>query len=110
MTFKRAQWSLRLYIRPRKDRVMREIFGVGCEKPHCGVCIEHPVPPALGVAEFWLEGPAIGADVDQFRWVILACSECVSTHLFCTEEIGEKEVCRDFCPTIRSKRTCCRPA
>src|SRR3974377_1985737 len=73
MTFKAAQWSLRLYIRPRKDRVMREIFGVGCEEPHCGVCSEHPVPPALGVAEFRLEGPAIGADVDQFRWVILAC-------------------------------------
>jgi hypothetical protein len=34
------------------------------EEPHAEVSIEHPMAPALGIAKFGFEAPAVGTPVD----------------------------------------------
>src|SRR5271157_6016552 len=71
--FQGPNWLLRLRIGARKEGVVRKEFGIGSEEPHSEVPIEYPfAPPALGIAKFWFEGPAVGAPVDQFGGIVLA--------------------------------------
>src|SRR5271157_4084211 len=71
--FKGPNWALRLVSGARKEGIARKELGVRGEEPHPEVPIEYPfAPPALGIAKFWFEGPAVGAPVDQFGGIVLA--------------------------------------
>src|SRR5271157_608884 len=70
--FEGPNWALRLVSGARKEGVVRKELGIGSEEPHSEVPIEYPFAPALGIAKFWFEGPAVGAPVDQFHRVVLA--------------------------------------
>src|SRR5580704_9687706 len=67
MPFKGADrcFGLRLGNRNVEKRV------VGGVEPYSCISIEHPMAPALRIAEFWLEGPAVNAPVNELRGIIL---------------------------------------
>src|SRR5271168_3800571 len=71
VSFERDDGFLRLSICAGKECIVRKELGVRGEKPHRRVSIEDPMAPALRIAEFWFEGPAVGAIVDQLRSVVL---------------------------------------
>src|SRR5271157_1762 len=71
--FEGPNWALRLVSGARKEGVVRKELGIGSEEPHSEVPIEYPFArPALGIAKFWFEGPAVGAPVDHFGGIVLA--------------------------------------
>ena len=51
--------------------VARPEVGIGGEEPHSKVSIEYPVAPALGIAKFRFETPAVRAPVNQLRRIVL---------------------------------------
>ena len=69
--FKGAYRALRLPVDVRRELIVREEFRVGAIEPHTAVCIQNPVLPAMRIADFRFEGPAVGAEIDEFRWIVL---------------------------------------
>src|SRR5271157_3540716 len=70
--FQSPNWLLRLRPGARKEDVARKELGIRGEEPHSEVPVEYPMAaPALGVAKFWFEGPAVSAPVDQLRRVVM---------------------------------------
>src|SRR5277367_3437650 len=70
---KRTNRILRLGMGARSVHVARKEIGIRGKEPHSRVSVENPIAaPALGIAKFGLEGPAVGTPVDQLRRIVLA--------------------------------------
>src|SRR6516162_944788 len=70
--FKCGNGSLRLGSHPRKERVSREIFGIGGEEPSGRIAVQNEVVPALGVSEFRFQGPTIISPIKESGGVVLS--------------------------------------
>ena len=70
--FEGSHGILRLRPRPRIVGIPRKEIVIRGEEPHSGVAIDNPFAPALGIAEFRLEGAAVGAPINQLCWIVLA--------------------------------------
>src|SRR5271157_1826616 len=71
--FQSPNWLLRLRIGARKEGVVRKELGIRGVEPHSEIPIEYPFArPALRIAKFWFEAPAVVAPIDELRRVVLA--------------------------------------
>lgn len=73
MSLERRNRPLHLRVRARRELVVREELEVRGVEPCSSVGIQNPMTPATRIAKLGFEGPAVGAEIYQFRRVVLAC-------------------------------------
>lgn len=73
MSLERRNRALRLSVRARRELVVREELEVRGVEPCSSVGIQNPMTPATRIAKLRFEGPAVGAEIYEFRRVVLAC-------------------------------------
>src|SRR6266403_5602149 len=64
--------TLRLSVDARRELVVGEELVVRGVEPCSSVCIHNPMTPATRIAKLGFEGPAVGAEIYEFRRIVLA--------------------------------------
>lgn len=72
MSLEGADWSLRLRVGAGRELVVGEELGVRGVEPGSPIGIQDPMSPAMRIAKLRFAGPAVGAEIYQFRRVVLA--------------------------------------